>query len=141
MSVGRKVFVIVVRLNKGSLEFLCLKPNPEPERNTGYYVVTGSIEKDETKEDTVYREVLEEIGVLPIRVIDLSHKIKYVDRITKERFIEYCHAAEINQDVEALSEEHIDYMWTDAKNFINTIWWDEDRAVLKKMVDRISSKL
>jgi len=130
----------VFRKNTNKLEFLCLKPNPEPGRNSSYYVVTGSIEKGETKEEAVSREVFEETGKSPTLIINLDNTIRYTDHITKEKFVEYCYGAQIDQDVKALSVEHIDFKWVDADQFINTIWWDEDKAILKKMVTTLLEK-
>ncbi len=138
MKIEKKVFVIVFRKSSDKLELLCLKPNPEPGRNTDYYVVTGSIDNGETKEEAVNREVFEEIGIQPISIINLNDKIKYTDHITKEKFIEYCYGAEINDDVQKLNEEHVRYKWVSDHDFVKSIWWDDDKAKLQKMVSKIS---
>lgn len=120
------------------MEFLCLKPNPEPGRNVQDYVVTGSIETGESKSQAAAREVLEEIGVQPLRLINLNKSISYTDHLTKEKFIEYCYGAEINRDVKAINEEHLDYKWVDGESFVDAIWWDDSRSDLKKMVNTIT---
>lgn len=133
-----KVFVIVYRLGQDALEFLCLKPNPEPNRNNDYYVVTGSIENDESRETAATREVTEEIGVAPTRVINLNNAIRYQDYITGEHFIEYCYGAQIDTDAIKLNEEHMGYKWVSSDEFIRAIWWSDDKSDLQKMVRLIT---
>ena len=137
MSTKDKVFVIVYRNSQNELKFLCLKPNPEPGRNTDYYVITGGIRKNESQKEAVLREVEEEIGVIPDKIVNLHNEIKYQDHLTGKRFVEYCYAAKVETRVLKLNEEHVSYMWADAANFIKLIWWDEDKTKLQKMVETI----
>jgi 8-oxo-dGTP pyrophosphatase MutT (NUDIX family) len=137
MNSKDKVFVIVYRLNRDTLEFLCLKPTPEPGRNSDYYVVTGGIEENESRETAASREVSEEIGIAPIKVTNLNDEIRYQDHITGENFIEYCYGALIDTDVARLNEEHVGYKWARSNEFIQTIWWDDDKTDLQKMVRTI----
>ena len=116
------------------LEFLCLKLNPEPGRHADYYVITGGVEGKESFAEAALRETAEEIGIKTKEIIDLHHQIEYQDDITHEYFIEHCFAVKVKTETIALNEEHIAYKWVAAEEFINTIWWDDDRAELKQMV-------
>ncbi len=141
MESNEKVWVIVYRLLDGSLELLALKPSPEPGRNTEYYVVTGGIEKDETLEMAARREVREEIGILPLKIIDLKTSLKYKDKFSGQEFIEHCYAGEIDNKKIILNEEHIDYKWLSPAEFTKNIWWDGDREKLKDVVIKLGKKL
>ena len=57
----RKILTFVVKDRK----FLALEMTKHPEHapQGGWFVVTGGIEKDESPEDTVAREVFEETGL------------------------------------------------------------------------------
>lgn len=139
MKSNEKVFVIVYRIINNSLEFLALKPNPEPNRNSNYYVVTGGVEKsDQSFESAALREVEEEIGVKGLEdVLDLEYSINYKDHITFIEYIEHCFGVKIGDEPILLNEEHIGYKWLGKDDFIKTIWWDYDKNILKKMINII----
>ncbi len=117
---------------------LVLKPSPEPGRNTEYYVVTGGVEKGESLEVAASREVKEEIGIAPLKIIDLETDFKYKDRFSGQEFIEHCFGAQITDEKIMLNEEHIDYRWLSPAEFIKTIWWDGDRKKLENIVQKIN---
>jgi 8-oxo-dGTP pyrophosphatase MutT (NUDIX family) len=138
MQPGEKVFVIVYRVTNGFLELLALKPNPEPNRNTKDYVVTGGVEHyDESFESAALREVWEEIGIKSNQVVDLDYAIPYTDHITLLDYIEHCYGVRVNNEPIILNHEHISYKWLDVDTFINTIWWDFDKKILEGMISRI----
>ncbi len=130
-----KVFVIVYRVINSSFEFLSLKPNPEPGRNTDDYVITGGVEVyDKSFEEAALREVAEEIGVKSNNIISLDYTINYTDHITLEKHAEHCFGVKVDDDKIVLNFEHIDYRWLNKDDFINTIWWDYDKSILEKMI-------
>ena len=138
MEPYEKVFAIVYRIINNSIEFLSLKPNPEPGRSTKDYVVTGGVEEyDKSFEDAALREVSEEIGITSNEIIDLNYTINYTDHITLEYHAEHCFGVKVNDCEIILNFEHIDYRWLDKKQFINTIWWDYDIDILKRMINII----
>ena len=138
MEASKKVFVIVYRPGKEGLDFLCLKPNPEPNRNTDYYVITGGVDNSESNVEAALREVKEEIGVKTREAIDLHNQIEYMDHITHKHYVEHCFAVKINNENLVLNEEHIDYIWVNADKFIQTIWWNENkRSELERMIKQI----
>ncbi len=140
MKTGEKVFVIVYRSGNDGLDYLCLKPNPEPNRNTDYYVITGGVENQESLEEAALREVQEEIGAKPITIINLHFQIEYIDHITSKKYIEHCFAVKISNQKLKLNEEHIDFMWVDNNIFVKTIWWDEaKRFELVQMIKSIQN--
>ena len=140
MKTGEKVFVIVYRPNKHSLEFLCLLPNPEPNRNSDYYVITGGVENGESFEAAALRETEEEIGIKTNDIIDLHNQIKYKDHITFKSYTEHCYAVKVKDEAIILNEEHVGYKWVSADEFVNTIWWDKDkRTELQQMLEIVQN--
>lgn len=138
MEPYEKVFVIVYRKTNDSIEYLSLKPNPEPGRSTKDYVITGGVEDyDKSIEEAALREVAEEIGVESKNIINLNHTIFYTDHITNEDHAEHCYGVKVDDDKVVLNFEHIGYRWLNKNNFVNTIWWDYDKIILDKMIDII----
>lgn len=129
-----KVWNIVYRFNSDALELLILKPNPEPGRNTDFYVITGGIEAGEASIDTAIRETQEEIGIAPILTTDLHKTISYVDKFSKITYTEHCFAIEIDDSPIILNEEHTDYKWISLDDFVDSIWWEGDKTELMDIV-------
>ena len=61
----------------------------------------------------------------------------YTDHIDGLEYREHCYAVQINDSVIKLNEEHVDYKWLEADKFVNSIWWDEDKLVLTRMINTI----
>lgn len=140
MEPENKVFVIIYRLESNHLRFLCLKPKPEPDRNTDYYVVTGAVEKDESYEKAAIREVLEETGLSADYIINLQNKISYSDHLTHKKYIEHCFATRVKDQTIVLNEEHAGFKWVDAKSFLETVWWEgSNLSDLRQMLNKIVS--
>ena len=133
----KKVFVIVYKKSGDKISLLALKPNPEPNRNTDWYVVTGGVDKDEKYIDAAVREVREELGVKVWKIVDLDNEMTYTDHITGVKHTERCFGSEIKNDKIELNEEHIDYKWLTPQEFIETIWWEGNKAELKELVDKV----
>jgi len=134
MNKRQKVWVIVYRIHGSTLELLGLRPNPEPGRNTDYYVITGGIEENEAPEQAALREVKEEISVAPLQVLNLQKSISYIDKYSGDEFVEQCFAAQIDQPELVLNEEHIGYKWLGVDEFVETIWWEDKRDKLGAIV-------
>jgi 8-oxo-dGTP pyrophosphatase MutT (NUDIX family) len=134
-----KIFAIIFRKYKNQFEYLALKPYPGPGYDYDYYVITGGVEKGESLDKAVNREIREEIGLVPNHIINLKFQIDYIDSKSGNHVIEHCYGAEISSGKLKLNEEHIGYKWMDANYFINTIWWTDDRNILKNMIKDIES--
>lgn len=142
MNPGQKVFVIVYRIINDNLELLALKPGFEPNRNTKDYVITGGVEDyDKSLQDAAFRETYEEIGIKSDTIIDLNYTINYTDHITSEEFAEHCFGIKVGNEPITLNEEHLDYKWLDKTEFMNTIWWDYDKSILRGMIEIIEKNI
>ena len=135
-AIGQKVFVIVYKNTNNNLQFLALKPNYEPGRNTKDYVITGGVEDyDKSFEDAALRETYEEIGIKSTEIIDLDYTINYTDPIDFDDFAEHCYGVKVGDELIKLNFEHLDYKWLSRNDFINTIWWwNYDRKILENMI-------
>ncbi|MBU4069477.1 MAG: NUDIX domain-containing protein [Nanoarchaeota archaeon] len=123
--------------NNGKLLVLYSEPHPEHGEG-GWFLVTGGIEKDETYEEAVIREVLEETGLVTEEVISLNWGSIYNwrDEICEEHnFISFVKPGEI-----ILNEEHSKYDWLDIEEFIQRIRWDDDKDLLKTVLENALNK-
>lgn len=118
--------------------FLALKLHREPSKKTGWFVVTGAVEKSETHVQALRREVFEETGLANIKAVhDLNISYQYPlddGSIALERAfaVEVPMASKI-----VLNEEHTDWAWCESADFINRLAWDGDKADLRAIVERI----
>jgi 8-oxo-dGTP pyrophosphatase MutT (NUDIX family) len=138
MKINEKIWNIVYRYSSKGLEILILKPNPEPGRNTDYYVITGGVEVNEQPVEAAKRETHEEVGISPINIVDLHKTIFYTDKYSKIEYVEHCFAIEIGDTPPTLNEEHIEYKWVTLDTFANSIWWEGDKTKLNEIIEAFS---
>ena len=136
MDALNKVWVIVYRIDRAETKLLLLKPNPEPNMAYDYYVITGGVEDTETIEQAAKRETFEEIGIEPLRIVNLNTTMSYLNKNSGEEVVENCFAAQVDYSDIILNEEHIDYKWFSIREFEETIWWTDSREKLKEIMDK-----
>ena len=114
-------------------KFLALRNNSEDIANGSdyWFVVTGSVE-EESFEDAVKREVKEETSLDVKKILNLNTSSVY--EWSGEKFHEYNYLAFVTNDKVRLNEEHTEFKWLDLEDFLNMIRWDDDKAVLKKIL-------
>lgn len=138
MMIKKKILAIIHRKKNNNLEFLALQNNPKDPIHGGdfYYVVTGGIEGDEKLKNAVQREIKEETGIINIiKIIPTGKIYKYTHPGEGKNLCqEECFLVEVDEDVQHLSEEHVDYKWLKEKEFIKTIHWYYDKEDLKELL-------
>jgi 8-oxo-dGTP pyrophosphatase MutT (NUDIX family) len=115
-------------------KFLLLRTNPKCLKVDEWFVVTGSIEKKEEKEEAVKREVLEETGlkILEIKKTEFSSDYEWPIGSGKIHH-ETIFLVKVKQDLPKLSGEHLDFKWLNKKEFINQVDW-KDKKELRKIL-------
>src|SRR3989344_3729492 len=119
--------------NKEKKEFLILKTgdsNEELHGKSKWYTVTGSVEKNESHEDAVKREVKEETDLDVQEVCPLKWGCIYEwQGIQHEElyFIAFVNSERVKLD----NIEVIDYSWLILDDFIEKIAWDENKSELR----------
>jgi NADH pyrophosphatase NudC (nudix superfamily) len=73
-KINNKIMAIIVS-NRGN--FLLLRTNPKTMKQDSWFVVTGSVEKKETKEEAVEREVNEETRLEILEIKPADYKCDY----------------------------------------------------------------
>ena len=130
-----KVWVVVYRRLEDGIELLLLKPNPEPDMDREFYVITGGVEQGETAEEAALRETYEEIGIVPISVVDLDSSFEYINKRNGTTVTERSFLAEVSSNSTiTLNEEHIDYKWVSLDEFRKDIWWIGPREPLQEVI-------
>lgn len=128
--------------NKKKNKFLIVKINGDQPKKHGkskWFTVTGSIEKGETPEQTVKREIKEETNLNAQNILDLKWgcRYKWQNKIYEERyFIAFVNSEKIKLD----NIELIDYKWLDLKEFVNLIEWSNNKEELKTLLKKGTEK-
>lgn len=136
----RKILTFIV--NGGKFLALEMTKHPEHAPEGGWFVLTGGVEENESYEDAVVREILEETGLNIEEIIPLNWGSVYewdyngIKTACEElNFLSFVKSGEIT-----LNKEHSKYEWLDIDEFIKKINWDDDKELLKKILEKAIRK-
>jgi len=103
-----------------------------------WFTITGSVEADESIEETVKREIKEETNLEVSKIFNLNWSSIYSWH--KEYHSENNFLAFVKKEKVILNEEHVDFEWLNLDDFIRKINWrlnkEELRKVLQKAIKR-----
>lgn len=139
--IKKKILAIVYRIKNNKEELLALMENSsEIDQSVGYYVVTGGVEGKEELLDALKREIKEETGIENIvNVIDLDKVFEYKHPAEGDFLCqEHCFVVEVDDEVRHLSVEHTGYKWLPKEEFIDTLFWYNDKNELKELLNKIT---
>ncbi|MGN6709253.1 MAG: bis(5'-nucleosyl)-tetraphosphatase [Candidatus Nitrosocosmicus sp.] len=94
----------------------------------------GNIETGETEIETIKREIMEETGIVDIRLVDgfreqISYKYKKRSKLVNKSVIYYIVETMSNKVI--LSFEHVDFSWLNFNDALNKLSFDNSKKVLK----------
>lgn len=104
----------------------------------GWFVVTGGVKDNETHEEAVIREILEETGLITEEVMPLNWGSIYelLGKWCEEHnFITFVKPGNV-----VLNEEHSKHDWLNIEGFIERINWDDDKKLLKEVLEKALNK-
>lgn len=128
----------VFRRVAGRVEFLMLLRAAGSAIGQTWQAVHGKIEPGETAWQAARREMLEECGLQPVRFWQLEHVNTFY--IAKQDCIQMCpsFAAEVPSDAQvALSHEHTEFRWVDARSALAEFMWPGQRTAVREVLDCI----
>ena len=130
-----KILSFVANSNK----LLALKSKSHPDYGPSeWFVVTGFVEPGETHEDAVRREVLEETSLIAMNILPLNWGSIYEwkgESCKELNFMCFVKPGDV-----VLNEEHIEYEWLEIGGFIERIKWDDDKELLRKVLEKALNK-
>src|SRR5215210_5487334 len=94
----------------------------------------GNIESGETEIDTIKREVMEETGIVDIKLKEgfrqqISYKYRKKSKLVNKTVIYYL--AETKSSKVVLSFEHVNFAWLHYNEALNKLSFDNSKKVLK----------
>ena len=141
MPVERSAGAIIFCESEGSREYLLLQhPAGDNKRvsrpmSTGHWSFPkGHVEKGETTEETVRREVREETGITELEFIpDFKETIRYFvnyDGQKRMKFVAFFLARTSQREV-TVSFEHQGFAWLSYEQAVSTATYRSDKQVIK----------
>jgi 8-oxo-dGTP pyrophosphatase MutT (NUDIX family) len=130
MSIEKSAGAIISRKEKGKIYYLLLH------YESGHWgFPKGHIEKGESLEDTVHREVKEETGIGDIKIINgFKEWIKYFFKLKGKNIfktVTYL-LAETKQKEVKISWEHTGYKWLAYEKALEQLTFRNTKEILKK---------
>lgn len=120
--------------------FLALRNNPQDKSHGGdfWFTVTGSIENNESPEEAVEREILEEtnLNIKDVFYLNWDSVYTWDGKDHSERN----YIALVKNNSIKLDNEHVEYVWLKLDQFVKKIKWDSDKIELKKILELASNR-
>jgi dATP pyrophosphohydrolase len=137
--VSNIVEVTVFRFRNDRPEFLLLRRAPFEALYPGIWqIITGSLRESETALQGAGREVLEEIGVSPIRFWVVPHVSSFYDPDLDRISLIPHFAAQLSPEAEVvLSPEHDLYGWVEFLEARKRVVWPAQRQALEIVYEQI----
>ncbi len=136
------IFIVTYRFEKNKIFYLLLKRKLHWQ---GWEFPKGGIEKNETKIQTVKREIKEETGlkIKKIRIYKLSGKYnyhkKFIDRPNFKGQTYTLYSAEVyGSKVKIDEREHNQFKWLEFEEAYRKLTWKNQKKSLKKVNQFVS---
>jgi 8-oxo-dGTP pyrophosphatase MutT (NUDIX family) len=128
---GDQVQVIFFKRDEDGIKFLIMKRVPE--KGGFWQPLTGGVHVGETREETITRETLEEIGIEDImNLIETQYVFEFTDNGRHHR--EYVYGAELDKGAEIqISDEHEEYKWVNKDEAMSFLKWDSNKEGLQTL--------
>lgn len=116
-------------------EILLLKVKTE--QLSFWQPITGGIENGESSEIACIREIFEEtgLGIELTELLQVGHHTVVIDEdltIFKTLFL-----VETKQKDIRISDEHIDFMWTEVKKVPDILYWQSNQETFQKILEKL----
>ncbi|HEX9722574.1 MAG TPA: NUDIX domain-containing protein [Candidatus Paceibacterota bacterium] len=139
MKKEKSAGAVIYRLEKGEPVYLLLHYPPSPKATSEYWdLPKGHVERGETEEDTVRREVKEETG---LENIELRHgfreTIHYWFQWKRKKISKTVafYLAKTGEKEITISEEHIGFVWLPYAKAIEKLTYQNAKQLIQKAND------
>jgi lipoyl(octanoyl) transferase len=135
---SESVCVFVFRHAGEAIEYLVLRRRPA--RGGFWQSVSGHVRGSESAAQAARREVIEETGLAPTRVVLLEKVNVFFIPGDECVHLEPCFGAEVEAGDAILSEEHEEQRWVGCDQAIRLIAFDGVREALRELDDRLAGR-
>lgn len=149
MPVERSAGAVLYKKEKGNVQYLLLQHHDSQDKKTekskpGHWdFPKGHIEKGESTENAVRREVKEETGLSEIEIISgFKETIRYFIKIGEEKRMKFVafFLAHIEKSAVKISFEHQSYAWLPFEDAHKRLTYKNAKEVLKKAHEHLQRK-
>jgi dATP pyrophosphohydrolase len=106
--------------------FLLLKRSPENKVYPGIWqIITGSVEKDETTVDAVFRELFEETGIIPLKILSIPRVNTFYFELADSVCLSPVFLAVTDKEDIKISDEHTEHRWLNYEEAVKLIHWPD----------------
>jgi len=144
MQIERSAGGVVFRKENGTIFYLLLHyPSNSKAKKDYWGFPKGHIEKGETLEETVKREIKEETGLEDIEFIDgFKETIKYFFNFQGKKILKFVtlFLLETQEQEVKISSEHIGYQWLPYEKALEFLSFEKDKDILKKANNFLKKK-
>lgn len=103
----------------------------------GWEFVKGGIDKNETPEEAILREIEEETGLVKVNIISrLNKKVSWASKKIKYEYVPFLIKAETGEKISLEQEiiEHDSYRWATKEQAENLLTHEDNKKTLKEAV-------
>ena len=132
MKIRPSVQAVIFDENKR--KFLLIKQFDKRKKRYLWRLVKGGIEKNETEEQAVKREIQEEVGLKKIEIVGKIYEYEYIFPPRKFIVFIYLVKADMEEKVvlEFTEEDKIkDFVWVSKDQAIEMLYWKDEKQSIK----------
>lgn len=122
------VLAVVFRRAGGAKTFRYLVLKRAPSHGGFWQTVSGNLDEGELPEVTAAREVAEETGLQPKRVLPIEFVNTFYNNGAV--YLEPCFGVEVESEAVTLSDEHVESAWVTERQALALLRWPGNRMAL-----------
>ncbi|MEM4261849.1 MAG: NUDIX domain-containing protein [Candidatus Diapherotrites archaeon] len=110
----------------------------------GWEFVKGGIDKNESPEEAVLREIEEETGLFKLNIISrLNKKMAWASQGIKYEYIPFLIKSDMNEKINLEQEivEHDDYVWATKEKASDLLTHEDNKKLLKEAIQFLEKQI